>query len=38
MNQGKTIFAQLMSLFSEYEFAKCVKRHNGNRHAIKVMC
>lgn len=35
MNKGKTIFAQLMSLFTEYEFSKCVKRYHGDRHAIK---
>ena len=34
MNQGKTIFAQIMSLIPRYEFDKCVKRYNGNRHAI----
>ena len=34
MNQGKTVFAQIMSLIPRYEFDKCVKRHNGNRHAF----
>lgn len=34
MNQGKTVFAQIMSLIPRYEFDKCVKRYNGNRHAI----
>ena len=38
MNQGRTIFAQLMSLFTEYEFAKCVKCYKGDRHAIKFTC
>ena len=38
MNKGKTIFAQLMSLFTEYEFSKCDKRYNGDRHAIKFNC
>ena len=38
MNKGKTIFAQLMSLFTEYEFSKCVKRYHGDRHAIKFNC
>ncbi|WP_288279064.1 DUF4372 domain-containing protein, partial [uncultured Prevotella sp.] len=32
-NQGKTVFAQIMSLIPRYEFDKCVKRYNGNRHA-----
>ena len=38
MNQGKTVFAQLMSLIPRYEFDKCVKRYNGNRHAIGFKC
>lgn len=27
-----------MSLFTEYEFSKCVKRYKGDRHAIKFNC
>lgn len=27
-----------MSLFTEYEFSKCVKRYKGYRHAIKFNC
>lgn len=27
-----------MSLFTEYEFSKCVNRYNGDRHAIKFNC
>jgi hypothetical protein len=38
MNKGKTIFAQIMSLFNEYEFQKCVDRYKGDRHAIKFNC
>jgi len=30
MNQGKTVFSQLMSYFSDYEFNKCVEKYNGN--------
>lgn len=30
MNQGKTVFSQLMSFFPEYEFNKCVERYSGN--------
>lgn len=30
MNQGKTVFAQMMSLLSSYEFNKCVNRYKGN--------
>lgn len=38
MNQGKTVFALIMSLIARYEFDKCVKRYNGNRHAIEFKC
>ena len=38
MNQGKTVFAQIMSLIPRYEFDKCVKRYNGNIHAIEFKC
>ena len=38
MNQGKTVFAQIMSLVPRYEFDKCVKRYDGNRHAIEFNC
>ena len=27
-----------MSLFTEYEFSKCVKQYKGDRHAIKFNC
>lgn len=27
-----------MSLFTEYEFIKCVKRYKGDRHTIKFNC
>ncbi|MBP8850651.1 MAG: DUF4372 domain-containing protein [Breznakibacter sp.] len=30
MNQGKTVFAQIMSNISKYEFDKCVIRYKGN--------
>ncbi|HAM52363.1 MAG TPA: hypothetical protein DCP92_17330 [Nitrospiraceae bacterium] len=30
MNQGKTIFSQLMDFIPMYEFQKCVERYNGN--------
>ena len=30
MNQGKYVFAQLMSLLNHNEFNRCVKRYNGN--------
>jgi hypothetical protein len=30
MNQGKTIFSQIMDFIPMYEFQKCVERYNGN--------
>lgn len=30
MNQGKTVFSQLMSFLPEYEFNKCVDRYKGD--------
>src|ERR1017187_9850037 len=30
MNQGKTVFAQLMELLPKYEFDKCVSRYQGH--------
>ena len=38
MNQGKTVFSLIMLLIPRYEFYKCAKRYNGNRHAIGVKC
>jgi hypothetical protein len=38
MNQGKTIFAQLMEHLSMHEFRKCVHRYNGNRYIKKFTC
>lgn len=38
MNQGKSIFAQVMSLFPEYIFRQCVARYKGDRHKIKYTC
>ncbi len=38
MNLGKTVFAQIMSLIPKYEFDNCIKRFNGNRHAIEFKC
>lgn len=32
MNQGRTVFAQLMSELPKYEFDKCVRRYQGNKH------
>lgn len=30
INQGKTLFAQLMSNISKYDFEKCVERYKDN--------
>ncbi len=30
MNEGRTVFAQLMDIFPKYEFDKCVRRYGGN--------
>jgi transposase len=38
MNQGKTVFAQLMSTISKYEFEKCVERYKGNYKVQSFTC
>ena len=38
MNQGKTVFAQLMSMIPEYEFDKCVARYKGNYRVRNFSC
>lgn len=38
MNQGKTVFAQLMSMIPEYEFDKCVDHYNGNHRVRHFTC
>lgn len=38
MNQGKYVFAQLMSLADHNEFAKCVSRYNGNYRVRDFTC
>ena len=30
MNEGRTVFAQLLDFFPQYEFDKCVARYHGN--------
>ena len=32
MNEGRTVFAQLMDELPQYEFHKCVRRYDGNHH------
>ena len=38
MNQGKTVFAQLMSFLPVYEFDKCVRRYKGNYRVRTFTC
>ncbi len=36
MNEGRTVFAQLMDFLPKYEFDKCVARYGGNFRAQKL--
>lgn len=38
MNQGKTVFAQLMDLIPAHEFRRCVERYHGNRKVSRFSC
>jgi len=38
MNQGQTIFSQLLSFISKYEFDKCVERYDGNYRVRSFRC
>jgi hypothetical protein len=38
MHTGKFVFSQVVALVSQYEFNKCVKRYNGNRHVRELDC
>ena len=38
MHNGKYVFAQFISVFNRYEFNKCVKRYNGNKHVKHFTC
>ena len=38
MNQGQTVFAQIMEHLPLHEFRKCVTRYQGNRHVKKFTC
>jgi len=38
MHSGKFVFSQILELVSQYEFNKCVKRYNGNRHVRELDC
>lgn len=38
MNQGQSVFAQLMRLVSHDEFRRCVQRYDGNRGVRRMSC
>jgi hypothetical protein len=38
MQEGRTVFAQLMDYVPKYEFAKCVERYQGDKHIRKLSC
>jgi len=38
MNDGRTVFAQLLDFFPRYEFQLCVDRYQGNRYVKNFSC
>jgi hypothetical protein len=38
MQEGRSVFAQLMDHVPKYEFGKCVERYDGDKHARKLSC
>jgi uncharacterized protein DUF4372/DDE family transposase len=38
MNQGRTVFAQIMELVSHNEFNRCIERYSGNRRVRRLSC
>lgn len=38
MNQGRTVFSQIMELISHNEFNRCVERYSGNRRVRRLSC
>lgn len=38
MNQGRTVFAQIMEFLSHDEFRRCVDRYDGNRRIRMLSC
>src|SRR5256712_1355340 len=38
MNEGRTVFAQLLDCLPKYEFDKCVQRYRGNFRVRKLPC
>ncbi len=38
MNQGSTVFAQIMSLIPRHQFNKCVERYKGDYRSRNFSC
>ena len=38
MNQGRTVFAQIMEFVNHNEFNRCVERYDGNRRVRRLTC
>ena len=38
MQEGRSVFAQLMDYIPKYEFGKCVERYEGDKHVRKLSC
>ena len=38
MQEGRTVFAQVMDFIPRYEFNKCVSRYNGDKHVRHLSC
>ena len=38
MNQGRTVFSQVMDVLPTHEFRLCVRRYQGNRHMWTFSC
>jgi hypothetical protein len=38
MNQGRTVFAQIMELISHNEFNRCLERYGGNQRVRRLTC
>jgi hypothetical protein len=38
MNQGQTVFAQIVQFLSHNEFGRCVERYDGNRRVRRLSC
>src|SRR5881396_3853828 len=38
MNEGRTVFSQLLDYLPQYEFNKCVQRYRGNLRARTLPC